>query len=112
MEVWKTKQGLVEVMQELNNGKQLMVRFIETGGIAIASKHKVLAGTVKDPLAPRKAPVKASKPRWNVKLADGSMVTLAELSVASELTGVHLATVYKIAQGVRTNKAIISITRV
>lgn len=112
MKVWNTKNGDVEIIEEVNGGKQLMIKFVATGGIVVASKHKILAGTVKDPMAPRKMPPKPTEPRWNVELADGSSFIAPELAIVSERTGVHLATVYKIAQGTRTNPAIISITRV
>lgn len=111
-EVWKTRHGDVEILGSVNHGKQLMVKFVSTGGIAVASKHKILTGTVKDPLAPRKASPKPTEPRWSVLLPDGTTFVAPELQNVSESTGVHLATVYKIAQGIRTNKAITSITRI
>lgn len=105
----ETKHGIVEIIQHVNNN-ELLVRFVETGGIVLTTMRKLDNGTVTDPLA--KVRKKVSKPRWEVTLADGSTFVAAELSSVSERTGVHEATVRKIAQGSRTHKAIASINRI
>lgn len=112
MKLINTPHGTIEVLQSLNK-KDLLVRFVETGGTVITTQRKIDNGTVTDPMAPReltRAPLTAM--RWKIELPTGEVFEAPELSSVALKTGVHVATVRKIAQGTRRHDNITSITRI
>lgn len=99
----------LEIIKDLGKGK-FIVHFPETGGKVIATQRQINHGTVKDPL--EIAPQAERKHRWEVLLTSGDTFTAFELGSVAERTGVHEATVRKIAQGIRKHPSIQSITKI
>lgn len=105
----QTAKGEIEIIQTLNK-RDLLVRFVETGGTVITTMKKIESGNIKDPLVRKQR--KLVTDRWMVELEDGEIFQAPELTTVAEKTGVHAATVRKIAQGTRKHKAIVSIVRI
>lgn len=109
MNKMNTPHGEVEILSNVN-GKDLLVEFTATGGKVITTMRKLKNGNVRDPLEIK--PMRFREARWEILLASGETFAAYEMNAVAERTGVHVATVRKIAQGTRKHPAIVSITRI
>lgn len=109
MNKMNTPHGEVVILSSVNS-KDLLVEFTATGGKVITTLRKLHNGTVRDPLEIK--PERPRAPRWAIELANGDTFEAYEMNAVAERSGVHIATVRKVAQGSRKNPAIVSITRI
>lgn len=104
MTLINTPYGQAELTQQVNDN-QYIAKFTQTGGLVISTVKDLESGKVKDPLRKQRA-------RWKVSLKNSESFSAISLKDIANETGVHLATVQKVAQGTRNSDIIESITRI
>ena len=103
-DIIETQHGTAQILSEERKGFYL-IRFTNTGSTVLASSRKIKNGTVKDPLV-------LGKPRWEMKLANGTTHTARFLDEFCEITGLSLALIQKIATKDRTRESITYINKI